>query len=101
VTRLLQSRAFFDVALSFEAEAKAALASASADRKAGLALQYPAPMAYLDVVAVTVGTDRGGDVIDLRSRMARALVDLGWQGPEQAPNGLPKAGVLVALQDLV
>jgi hypothetical protein len=97
VTRLLQSRAFFDVALSFEADAQAQLDAASADRSAGLALLYPAPVAYLDVLVV--GLD--GDAGDLPDTLGAALVDAGWQAPSLDGNGLPRPGVLLALQEVV
>ena len=102
VTRLLQSRAFFDVALSYEAEARTALEAATADRKAGLDLQYPAPVANLDVVAAQA--ERGalsGRARDLPSSLQRALRDLGWQEPQSTADGLPRSGVLIALRDLL
>jgi hypothetical protein len=96
VTRLLLSRAFFDVAISWEADAKSTLDAASADRRAGLALQYPAPMAYLDVAVAESGVPA-----DLAADVGAALHAHGWRRPASTPNGLPKAGVLVALRDLL
>lgn len=97
VTRLLQSQAFFDVALSFEAEAQTAFEGASEDRRAGLALLYPAPVAYLDVLVVDVGGGAG----EQPSRLGAALTDAGWQSPSDDGPNLPRAGVLVALRDLL
>jgi hypothetical protein len=94
VTRLLQSRAFFDVALSYEAEAKAALDAATPDRKAGLALLYPSPVAYLDVLVV--GSAPG--LVAVATDVLRAR---GWTAPGDGPSGLPRAGVIVALRELV
>jgi hypothetical protein len=98
VTRLLQSQAFFDVALSFEADAQAQLDGASADRSEGLALLYPAPVAYLDVLVVGVGDAEAGDVPEA---LGAALLDVGWQPPSPDGNGLPRPGVLLALQEVV
>ena len=91
VRQLLQSRAFFDVAFTHEAEAKAALAEADPSRSTGLALIYPLPVAF----AVVVGT---GDVT-LLDEAADALLEAGWREPE--PSGLPSAGVLTALRGLL
>lgn len=101
VTTLLQSRAFFDVALSFEAEARTALDEASPDRKAGLSLQYPAPMAYLDVVAVDVDPARARVAAGVARTVGSLLFARGWQEPASTPDGLPKPGVLTALRDLL
>lgn len=98
VTRLLQSRAFFDVALSYQAEASPAFDTASEDRRAGLDLLYPAPVAYLDVLVVGIGGAPG----DLASTIGESLVaEHGWQPIADEPNNLPRAGVLVALRDLL
>ena len=97
VTRLLQSRAFFDAALSFEAEAAPALDAASDDRKAGLALLYPAPVAYLDVVVVGAGDVDAGSVAD---DLGPALTDAGWGPPGDGTSTLPRPGVVVALRGL-
>lgn len=91
VRQLLQSRAFFDVALAHEAEARAELDAASPDRKAGLALLYPSPVTY--VVAVGAGDPR------LLSGVGAALTDAGWEAPRTS--GLPSAGVLTALRGLL
>jgi hypothetical protein len=101
VTTLLQSRAFFDVALSFEAEARTALDEASPDRKAGLSLQYPAPMAYLDVVAVDVDPNRARVAAGVARTVGSLLFARGWQEPASTSDGLPKPGVLTALRDLL
>lgn len=93
VRQLLQSRAFFDVALSIEAEAAAALDAADPSRKAGLALLYPAPVANAVVVAA-------GDA-DLLGGVADRLVDAGWSADGGSPSGLPSAGVLTALRGLL
>ena len=91
VRQLLQSRAFFDVAFTHEAEAKAALGEADPSRSAGLALIYPLPVAF----AVVVGT---GDST-LLDDAADALLEGGWRAPE--PSGLPSAGVMTALRGLL
>ncbi|MEA3019003.1 MAG: hypothetical protein QOI47_527, partial [Actinomycetota bacterium] len=100
-TRLLQSRAFFDIAITFEVEGHRELARASADRKAGLTLQYPAPVAHLDVVIVDVGAALADRARDVPGALGAALRAEGWQAPDATPSGLPKAGVLVALRALV
>ena len=100
-TRLLQSRAFFDAALTFEAEAAPALAAASEDRSAGLALLYPAPVASLDVVVVDVDGALDDAADDLPSSIAAALADRGWQPGSDEPSGLPRPGVLIALGGLL
>jgi hypothetical protein len=96
-TRLLQSRAFFDAALSFEAEAAPALDAASDDRSAGLALLYPAPVTYLDALVVDVG----GTANELADRVAAALLERGWSAPDDTPTGLPRPGVMIALGGLL
>ena len=96
VTRLLQSRAFFDAALSYEAEAQSALRDAAEDRKAGLALLYPEPVAHLDVAVVG-----GGASGALRDRLATLLVEAGWDEPSDASSGLPAAGVVIALREAI
>jgi hypothetical protein len=101
VLQLLQSRAFFDVALTYEAEAAPALAAASADRKAGLALLYPAPVALLDVVIAVGSGASSSDVDDLESSLRDALIDTGWSAPSGAASGLPSPGVLTALRDRI
>lgn len=101
VTTLLQSRAFFDAALSFEAEARTALDEASPDRKTGLSLQYPSPMAYLDVVAVDVDPARARVAAGVARTVGSLLFARGWQEPATTPDGLPKPGVLTALRDLL
>jgi hypothetical protein len=98
VTRLLQSRAFFDAALSYEAEAAGALDAASADRKAGLALLYPAPVAMLDVVVVGIGDVDARSVAD---DLGPALTDEGWGPPADGASTLPRPGVVIALRELV
>jgi hypothetical protein len=101
VTTLLQSRAFFDVALSFEADAQGELDAASEDRKRGLTLQYPAPVAYLDVVAVDIDPDRSREAAGVARTVGALLLANGWQEPAAEPDGLPKPGVLTALRELV
>lgn len=99
VTRLLQSQAFFEIALSHEAEAETALASAAAARKEGLRLLYPAPVAHLEVAVAATGdllVDRAEDLPDVAGS---ALVTAGWRPPADEPNGLPRPGVLVALRE--
>jgi hypothetical protein len=97
VRRILQSRAFFDLAVSYEASARSTLDAASADRKDGLSLQYPHPMTFLDATVAAVGgvgtsiTDAAGD----------ALLANGWTAPASTPTGLPRPGVLLALQELL
>jgi hypothetical protein len=94
VTRLLQGP-FFDVALSFEAEAKAELDVASTDRSEGLALLYPAPVAYLDVVVAGDGS------AGTRDEVAGALAAAGWGPASAEASGMPRPGVLVALRGLL
>lgn len=97
VTRLLQSRAFFDAALSYEAEAGPAFDAAAEDRRAGLALTYPQPMAFVDAVVASVG----GDADDVAAVAAEALTAAGWKEAGAGDDGLPRAGVLAALRELV
>lgn len=99
VLQLLQSRAFFDVALSYEAEAAAALDAASVDRKQGLALLYPAPVVTLDAVVVLGPGASSSDAGDLRSALGESLLTTGWSEPSTAPSGLPSAGVITALRE--
>lgn len=101
VTQLLQSRAFFDVALSFEAEAGRALEQASADRTQGLALLRPAPAATLDAVVVTAPTASATESSNLAASLQQALAAAGWSHSATGPNGLPSPGVLIALRDRV
>lgn len=101
VTRLLQSQAFFDAALSYEAEAKPVFDAASEDRRAGLAVAYPRPMAFVDAVVASVG-DVGDDTADdVATSAAGALTAAGWTDGRAGDDGLPRAGVLVALRELV
>lgn len=97
VTRMLQSRAFFDLAVSFEADAARTLDAASADRREGLSLQYPRPVTYLDATVAAVG-DASRALVDV---IGAELVARGWMPPEATPTGLPRPGVLVALRELV
>lgn len=101
VTQLLQSRAFFDVALSFEAEAGPALENASPDRTEGLALLRPAPAASLDAVVVTAPNGLASESDDLAASLQQALAAAGWSHSPTGPNGLPSPGVLIALRDRV
>jgi len=91
VRQLLQSRAFFDVALSVQAEAQPALDAASADRRAGLALLYPAPVA--NAVVVAAGDAR------LLPGVSADLMAAGW-GDGGVDAALPSFGVLAALRGL-
>ena len=95
VTRMLQIRASFDVALTHGAEAEQALATASEDRRTGLSVTYPDPV--ISVVAVAAAA-RGVDVPD---QLADALHTAGWSAPADDPSGLPSAGVLTALVEVV
>lgn len=97
VTRMLQSPAFFDLAVSFEADATAALEAASADRREGLSLQYPRPVTYLDATVAAIG-DSSTELVDV---IGAELLDRGWTTPDDTPSGLPRAGVLLALRELV
>lgn len=101
VTTLLQSRAFFDAAISTEAAARTQLDAASADRKAGLSLQYPAPVAYVDVVAVDVDPARARVAAGVARTVGALLQSRGWKQPSSATDGLPRPGVLAALRDLL
>lgn len=101
VTKLLQSRAFFDVALSFEAEAAPIMDAATVDRTDGLALLHPAPAATLDAVIVTVPSASTTEARDLASSLRNALTAAGWDDTSTASNGLPSPGVLIALRDRV
>ena len=92
VERLLQARAFFDVALSTEQDAKPRLDTAAPDRKAGLALLYPEPVASVDVVLA-------GAADGLGPTLSGSLTTAGWSAPDPAPTGLPNAGVLLALRE--
>jgi hypothetical protein len=97
VTRILQSRAFLALAVSYEADAKQTLDAASVDRKQGLSLQYPRPVTYLDATVASVGEAQTAIV----AGAGTALLHDGWAGPESTPTGLPRPGVLLALQDLL
>jgi hypothetical protein len=97
VRRILQSRAFFALAVSYEASARATLDAASADRKDGLSLQYPRPMTFLDATVAAVG-DAGSAITDAAGS---ALLADGWSAPASSPTGLPRPGVLLALQELL
>lgn len=101
VTTLLQSRAFFDAAISTEADARTELDTASADRKAGLSLQYPAPVAYVDVVAVDVDPPRARAAAGVARTIGALLESRGWKAPSSSADGLPRPGVLAALRELV
>ena len=101
VTTLLQSRAFFDAAISTEADARAQLDAASPDRKAGLSLQYPAPVANVDIVAVDVDPSRDRVAAGAARTVGSLLQSRGWKAPSAAPDGLPRPGVLAALRELV
>lgn len=95
VTRLLQIRASYDVALTHRAEAETILAGASEDRRAGLEVTYPEPMLSLVAVAAPIG-DRS-----VPDRLASDLRTLGWDAPTDRPSGLPSAGVLTALLEVI
>jgi hypothetical protein len=101
VTTLLQSRAFFDAAISTEADARTELDAASADRKAGLSLQYPAPVAYVDIVAVDVAPARGRAAAQVARTVGSLLQSRGWKAPSSSTDGLPRPGVLAALRELL
>jgi hypothetical protein len=93
VRRMLQTRgAEFDVALSYEAEAKPEFDNAAESNRAGLALTYPAPVIYAVVVAAGNPSLLAGVADDL-------LAD-GWQAASN-PSGLPSAGVMTALRGLL
>ena len=95
VTRLLQIRASYDVALTHRAEAETLLAGASEDRRIGLEVTYPEPVLSLVAVAAPVGD---GSVPD---GLGAGLQARGWSAPSDAPNGLPSAGVLTALLEVL
>lgn len=101
VTQLLQSRAFFDVALSYRAEAAPTLEAASDDRTVGLSLQRPSPAASLVGVIVTGPNGLPSEADDLASSLRLALADRGWIDKAPATSGLPSPGVLTALRDRV
>ena len=101
MTTLLQSRAFFNAAMSTEADARSQLDAASADRKAGLSLQYPAPVAYVDIVAVDVDPARARVAAGVARTVGALLESRGWKAPASTPDGLPRPGVLAALRDLL
>jgi hypothetical protein len=89
VARLLQSRAFFDAAATYEAEASAQLDAAAPGRRSGLAPLYPEPVVAVEAVLA-------GD-LDLADNLADALMEEGWVEPG-LPTGL-SPGVLAALWD--
>ena len=95
VTRLLQIRASYDVALTHRTEAETILAGASEDRRAGLEVTYPEPVLSLVAVATPVG-DRS-----VPDGLGAGLQTAGWETPTDAPNGLPSAGVLTALLEVI
>lgn len=95
VTRLLQIRASYDVALTHRVEAETVLAGASEDRRAGLEVTYPDPVVSLVAVAAPVG-DRS-----VPEGLGVGLRSAGWEAPSDAPNGLPPAGVLTALLEVI
>ena len=92
VRTILQSQALLDVALSTDQDATRQFVSAAPDRKAGLALLYPEPVASVDVVLA-------GSVGALDRTLSDALAAAGWSAPDPAPTGLPNAGVLLALRE--
>ncbi len=103
VERQLQSQAFFDVSLSYEAEAERLLGQAAPERSEGLMVLYPEPVATLDIVLAPI---HDAPVDRVAPAAERALADRGWRtsGPDRLPalpatNGLPGAGVLIALRD--
>lgn len=95
VTRMLQIRASFDVALTHRAEAETVLATASEDRRAGLSVTYPDPVISVVAVAALV------DDADVPEGLDAALSDAGWTGATDDASGLPSAGVLTALLEVV
>lgn len=95
VTRMLQIRASFDVALTHGAEAEQALAMASEDRSAGLSVTYPDPVISVVAVAAAVGD------VEVPDDLADALRGAGWSDVSDEPSGLPSAGVLTALLEVV
>lgn len=99
VTQLLQARAFFDVALSFEAEAASALQAASPDRTEGLSLLHPSPAATLVAVIVTAPRGDASRAQTLAPSLQQALAEDGWSAQAPDATGLPSPGVLTALRD--
>jgi hypothetical protein len=95
VTRMLQIRASFDVALTHGAEAEQALATASEDRRAGLSVTYPDPVISVVAVAATIGD------VEVPDELADALRATRWSDPTDEPSGLPSAGVLTALLEVI
>ena len=95
VTRMLQIRASFAVALTHRAEAEALLAGASEDRSTGLAVTYPEPVLSAVAVAAPIG-DRS-----VPDELATGLLDAGWEPPNEAPSSVPSAGVLTALLEVI
>lgn len=95
VERILQSGAFFDAAVSYEAEAVPQVEAAGDTRRGDLDVLYPEPVASVDVVLASVGDPVGDD--ELRT----ALVEAGWDPPSGGDSGLPNAGVMRALREEV
>lgn len=97
VTAILQTRALLEAAISYEAEATAALDGAAPGRKEGLVLLYPEPVASVVVVLATATTADAAPE-DLSDMIGTQLTDTGWGGPSGDGNGLPRAGVMRALR---
>lgn len=95
VTRLLQIRASYDVALTHQVEAESTLAGASEDRRAGLEVTYPEPVVTVLAVAAPVGD------VPVPDGLGSNLRSTGWDAPNGAPSGLPSAGVLTALLEVI
>lgn len=95
VTRLLQIRASYDVALTHRAEAETLLAGASEDRRVGLEVTYPEPVLSLVAVAAPVGERSVPD------DLGDGLQSAGWAPAADGPHRLPSAGVLTALLGVI
>ncbi|MDQ3146048.1 MAG: hypothetical protein M3R01_03785, partial [Actinomycetota bacterium] len=96
----------FPAAVSWEADAAALIDEAAPDRLGGRELLYPEPVATLDAVLASTA---GETDLDVAEPIADALLELGWRpadGDDRDPSlpatdGLPAAGVLIALRNEV
>lgn len=104
VSRILQSRAFFDVAVSTEATAGGLLDAADPSRRAGLQLFYPEPVATVDIALAATRAPSGrlvSDAQDALRRMGWRPPGAGGEPPLPASSGVPRAGVLLVLREEV
>jgi hypothetical protein len=102
VSSALVNPAEFRSAVSWDADAERELDGADPDRVGGRSVLYPDPVATIDVVLAPTS---GAGESRVAEPIEEALLDAGWQAPDDddlpPSNGLPRPGVLVALQEEV